>query len=346
MFKVIPGIFITLTILLVSGQLLAQDGNYAGREDVIAFAKELAESEGFKAEGLLVVFRQAQYKQSIIDAISRPAEKVLTWSEYQDIFLTRSRISAGKKFMLENKEALLRAYQEYGIPPVIITAIIGVETMYGRNRGSYRVLDALSTLAFDYPPRAAFFRAELREFFLLVREENQTIVDVKGSYAGAMGYGQFIPSSYRHYAIDFDDDGIRDIWNNPSDAIGSVANYISKHGWKSGDPIVVRALLDNDAGRKNEADSKSDEVFNRSLKPSSTIGAMKAVGVTPTVDIKDSLKTSPMKLIGKEGDEYWLGLHNFYVITRYNHSKLYAMAIFQLSEALRTSSEIASQSYY
>jgi membrane-bound lytic murein transglycosylase B len=345
MFRVIPEMFVLLTILLVSGPLLAQEGNYGSREEVIAFANELAESEGFKAEGLLTVFRQAQYKQSIIDAISRPAEKVLTWSEYQDIFLTRSRVSAGSKFMVENKEALRRAYQEYGVPPVIITAVIGVETMYGRNRGNYRVLDALSTLAFDYPPRSAFFQRELREFLLLVREENQTILDVKGSYAGAMGYGQFIPSSYRHYAIDFDGDGIRDIWNNPTDAIGSVANYFSKHGWKLGDPVVVRARLKTETGNESEAYSKSDEVFNKSLKPSSTIGAMRDFGVIANVEIEDSLKTSPMKLIGKEGDEYWLGLHNFYVITRYNHSKLYAMAIFQLSEALRTSSEIASRSH-
>jgi len=266
MFKGVSGVFIVLTSLLVSAQLIAQDEShlnksfvnksfvnksYANREEVIAFANELAESEGFKAEGLLTVFRQAQYKQSIIDAISRPAEKVLTWSEYQDIFLTRSRIVAGNKFMMENKEALQRAYQEYGVPPVIITAIIGVETMYGKNRGNYRVLDALSTLAFDYPPRSSFFRSELRHFLLLVREENPTLVDVKGSYAGAMGYGQFIPSSYRHYAVDFDGDGVRDIWNNPTDAIGSVANYIAEHGWRKADLIVVRAHY-NAAGNANQ----------------------------------------------------------------------------------------------
>lgn len=346
MFKVVPIILMSLTVVLVSVQLYAQGENYANREEVIAFANELAESDGFKAEGLLTVFRQARYKQSIIDAISRPAEKVLTWSEYQDIFLTRKRITAGHKFMMENKDALQRAHHEFGIPPVIVAAIIGVETMYGRHRGNYRVLDALSTLAFDYPPRSTFFRNELREFILLVREENQIIVDVKGSYAGAMGYGQFIPSSYRHFAVDFDGDGVRDIWNNPTDAIGSVANYFSEHGWKQGDLIVVKAYVEADAAARQSADSKGDNIFNQSLKPSRTVGAMRKVGVIAMMDIEDSLKTSPMKLVGKQGDEYWLGLHNFYVITRYNRSRLYAMAIFQLSEALRTSSEFVSQSHY
>lgn len=331
-------IFLLLTILLMSLNSAVGDVNYSDREDVKLFAKEMAEKDGFTVEGLLTVFRQARYKQSIIDAISRPAEKVLTWREYQDIFLTDSRVREGYKFMQENKQALLDAHKKYGVPPVIVTAIIGVETMYGRHRGNYRILDALTTLAFDYPPRSKFFREELRQFVLLVREENQSITELQGSYAGAMGYGQFIPSSYRHYAVDFDGDGTRDIWNNKIDAIGSVANYIAEHGWRTGEPVVAIARVET-------SDDDLDANFNVSLKPSSTAGAMRKIGIVTAMGIGESTEVIPMKLVGKGGDEYWLGFHNFYVITRYNHSKLYAMAIFQLSEALRTSDEFVSHRY-
>lgn len=342
-----------LTILLMPRQLLSETSDYSMRAEVRAFAKELADSDGFTAAGLLMVFRQAKYKQTIIDAISRPAEKELNWGEYQDIFLTKSRIRAGREFMIENKDALTEAYRKYGVPPVIVTAIIGVETMYGRHRGNFRVLDALVTLAFDYPPRAGFFKKELREFILLVREENQPITELQGSYAGAMGYGQFIPSSYRRYAVDFDGDGVRDIWNNPADAIGSVANYFAEHGWRKGEAVVVKARVKNVSGDGPVGGSAlldgafpvAAAKFNVSLKPSSTIGAMRELGVTTQLVFDETLEVSPMKLVGKEGDEYWLGMRNFYVITRYNHSKLYAMAVFQLSEALRISGEVASNSY-
>ena len=185
------------------------------------------------------------------------------------------------------------------------------------------MLDALTTLAFDYPPRASFFRRELHEFILLAREEDQVITELKGSYAGAMGYGQFIPSSYRRYAVDFDADGVRDIWDNPVDAIGSVANYLSEHGWGKGQSIAVKV-----AARGMDA-----VLFNVDLKPTSTLGEFQKLGIS--VQGRADVAVSPMRLLGKRGDEYWLGFENFYVITRYNHSKLYAMAVFQLSEALR-----------
>lgn len=311
-----------LTILLMGHSYGVYCQNYSERSEVKEFSAQLAEQGEYTAAGLLTVFKQAEYKQSIIDAISRPAEKTLEWDGYQDIFLTERRVTAGVKFMYEHHRALARANKVYGVPPVIITAVIGVETMYGRHRGNYRVLDALTTLAFDYPPRATFFRKELQEFFLLVREEKQMITELKGSYAGAMGYGQFIPSSYRHYAVDFDDDGVRDIWNNPVDAIGSVANYLAEHGWANG-PIAVKV---NGAGI--DAD-----LYNVALRPSTTIGNLQSLGLD--VDAASDAEVSPMMLIGKDGAEYWLGFKNFYVITRYNHSKLYAMAVFQLSEALR-----------
>ena len=307
-------------VILVGQTQTVVGENYSSRDDVREFIKSLV-IENFSESELLKVFGEAEYKQNIIEAISRPAEKVLAWSDYQDIFLREPRISAGKRFMETYDEPLQRAFEEYDVPPALLTAVIGVETMYGRYLGDYRVLDALVTLAFDYPPRATFFRKELYEFFMLVREEKQEITDLKGSYAGAMGYGQFISSSYRRYAVDFDGDGIRDIWRNPVDAIGSVANYLSEHGWSNGQ-VVVRI----------DADDIDESIFNVSLKPSITIADLEKFGVSVAAPRNE--RVSPMKLLGKQGSEYWLGFNNFYVITRYNHSKLYAMAVHQLSEAL------------
>ena len=307
-------------VILVGQTQTVVGENYSSRDDVREFIKSLV-IENFSESELLKVFGEVEYKQNIIEAISRPAEKVLAWSDYQDIFLREPRISAGKRFMETYDEPLQRAFEEYDVPPALLTAVIGVETMYGRYLGDYRVLDALVTLAFDYPPRATFFRKELYEFFMLVREEKQEITDLKGSYAGAMGYGQFISSSYRRYAVDFDGDGIRDIWRNPVDAIGSVANYLSEHGWSNGQ-VVVRI----------DADDIDESIFNVSLKPSITIADLEKFGVSVAAPRNE--RVSPMKLLGKQGSEYWLGFNNFYVITRYNHSKLYAMAVYQLSEAL------------
>jgi membrane-bound lytic murein transglycosylase B len=304
---------------------------YQDRPEVVSFIDDLVVKEGFNRQLLLDVFAQAEYKPRIIEAISRPSERVLHWDEYQDIFLTEKRRSQGVAFIKTHRRTLKKAQQKFGVPPEIVSAILGVETYYGRITGSYRVLDALSTLAFDYPPRSRFFKSELRQLFLLAREQKQEIVSLTGSYAGAMGLGQFIPSSYRRYAIDFDQDGVADIWNNPVDAIGSVANYLKSHGWQANQEVVLRI---DDPG------SLSDGNFNRSLKPSMTIAEARLAGVSIDLDLKDAAKVSPMKLQGKVADEYFLGLKNFYVITRYNHSKLYAMAVFQLSQQLAQSSGI------
>lgn len=321
---------IIFLMVLLSFPLIAIPGDYVDRPEVREFVQELAAEGGFEERELLSVFRHAEYKQKIIDAISRPAEKRLTWAEYQDIFLTDQRTRSGLDFMSGNHETLQRAYRVYGVPPVIVTAIIGVETMYGRISGSYRVLDALTTLSFDYPPRSRFFRRELKEFLLLAREEKQMITGLKGSYAGAMGMGQFIPSSYRHYAVDFDGDGFRDIWNNPTDAIGSVANYLSEHGWQR-DADITFAV---------DAAGVPEDVFNVSLKPSKSIAELRELGMKAEPgDLDRGERVSPMRLSGKRGDEYWIGMKNFYVITRYNHSRLYAMAVFQLSEGLKKGSD-------
>ncbi|MEQ9023422.1 MAG: lytic murein transglycosylase B, partial [Pseudomonadales bacterium] len=236
-------------------------------------------------------------------------------------------IHGGVDFWNRNKQVLSEAEARYGIPAQVIVAIIGVETLYGGNTGSYRVIDALSTLAFDYPARAPFFRSELKEFLILSREQEQSPLVLKGSYAGAMGLGQFMPSSYRAYAADSDNDGFIDIWNNEADAIWSVANYLSRHGWSTGQTIAHPAIV---SGRPEET------VLNQSLVPEHSLQRLREAGLQPAgTSLSPELMATAMLLEGDDGDEYWIGMHNFYVITRYNHSSLYAMAVFQLAEEIR-----------
>ena len=300
------------------------DADYTGRPDVDAYLSELAKEHGFKREQLVALFKDAEHKQSIIDAISRPAEKVKPWSEYRAIFLTDTRINEGVAFWRANAAALERAHQQYAVPPEVVVAIIGVETRYGRNAGSYRVLDSLTTLAFDYPPRSAFFKSELTQFLLLAREEGVDPRSLLGSYAGAMGYGQFIPSSFRAYAVDFDGDGRRDIWSNPTDAIGSVANYFRRHGWTAEGHVVEPAIVTT---------PQADAVANESLNLLYTVGQLRALG-TRVAGVPDAAEAGLYRLDGTSGPEYWVGLHNFYVITRYNRSSMYALAVHQLGQAI------------
>ena len=288
------------------------------------FANELNKEHGISVEQTKAWLAQAEKKQSVLDATSRPAEKVTPWSDYQDIFLTKKRLKQGQAFMEENAELLAKAEKKYGVPKEIITAIIGVETFYGRIQGRFRVLDSLSTLAFDYPKRPLFWR-ELKQFLVMSQEEGFEPGDIKGSYAGAMGYGQFIPSSFRHYAIDFDGDGKKDLWANKADAIGSVAHYFNKHGWKTNQPVVQRVRVTGNA---------YDKMVNDRLKPKWQLHDLTALGVTPTQPVTKDEKVNLIKLNGKHGAEFWLGHNNFYVITRYNHSRRYAMAVYQLSQKL------------
>ncbi len=299
---------------------------YSAHPQAQAFMDEMVAKHDFSREQLQQWFIQAEKKQSILDAMSRPAERTKTWAEYRNIFIQPSRIDKGVEFWMEHKETLDRAEQVYGVPAEIIVAIIGVETRYGSNKGSYKVIDALSTLAFDYPKRSAFFTKELRHYLLLTREQSRDPLALKGSYAGAMGYGQFMPSSYREYAKDFDGDNAVDIWDNPVDAIGSVANYFVRHGWKSDKPVVSRARVSKDYNR---------EVINDSLRPKRTVGDLAEQGITAIERLEASAKATAMKLKGEQGAEFWIGLQNFYAITRYNHSRLYAMAVYQLSQEVR-----------
>jgi len=313
-----------ISFILVA--LPIQAGDYSNRAEVNAFIERMVTEHRYEKSQLTSLFNQVVFKQSIIDAMSRPAEKVKPWKEYREIFLKEKRIELGAEFWRNNRKTLARAEREMGVPAEIIVAIIGVETYYGRNKGSFRVIDALSTLAFDYPKRGPFFTAELEQFLLLTREQNQSPVDLIGSYAGAMGYGQFMPSSYRHYASDFDGDGFTDIWNNPVDAIGSVANYFKRHGWKSGENVVFRARV-----RQN----RDASVLNKTLKPEYSVAELAERGYTPLQPLAPETNVSPMRLEGRQGPEFWFGLDNFYVITRYNHSRLYAMAVYQLSQRIK-----------
>lgn len=305
--------------------------DYHERDDVRAYVGELVREHGFEEQALLELFSAAERQQSILEAIARPAERRLPWHEYRAIFLGESRIEQGLAFWRAHADTLERARRDYGVPPALVVAIIGVETRYGRHTGSYRVLDALTTLGFDYPPRAAFFRGELTEYLLLVREEGQDPRVLKGSYAGAMGYGQFIPSSFRAYAVDYDGDRIRDIWNNPVDAIGSVANYFARHGWRADDLVALPVTL---------AKPAAAELANQGLSLTHSVAELAALGVrTGKADPEARAALYRMELDG--GEEFWLGLHNFYVITRYNRSRLYALAVHQLGEAITERAAVA-----
>ncbi|HAH80493.1 MAG TPA: lytic murein transglycosylase B [Gammaproteobacteria bacterium] len=314
-----------LTVLMIFSAV-AHAESYLSRAEVDAYIEELIQQHNFSRPELEEVLAAAERRQDIIDLMRRPAERRLNWHEYSKIFLDEQRIAGGVEFWQQNQATLERAQKEYGVAPEVIVAIIGVETRYGRVTGRHRVVDALMTLAFDYPPRASFFRKELTQFLLLAREEGKNPISLTGSYAGAMGFGQFIPSSYRSYAVDFDQDGVRDIWQNRNDAIGSVANYFSRHGWRGAEQVTLPVQL------KAETEQLLS-IANQSLKPTHSIAEMAEMGVI--VDGLDpDARVLLLRLLGGEKPEYWLGFDDFYVITRYNHSRLYAMAVYQLGQEI------------
>ena len=292
-------LFIILTLAISS--LLSAD--YLMHPKTDALVKELVDIHGFEKKYVEEVLSNAEKKQKIIDSISKPAEFTWTWDRYKKLFIEKKRISNGKKFIEKNIKTLERAEKEFGVPKEIITSIIGVETRYGKIQGSYRVIDSLLTLGFDYPRRADFFRKELINFFLLTRENNLDILSIKGSYAGAMGYGQFISSSYRAYAIDYDNSSGADLFNSVDDAIGSVANYLYIHGWKREGKIIYPSYPNN---------------VRKVFKPGNNLS-----------------KFIPLTF-EEEGKEInFIGDDNFIAITKYNISHFYAMAVYYLSEELK-----------
>jgi membrane-bound lytic murein transglycosylase B len=317
----VVGLLIVTAVTLVPARAAER---VIGLPGVAAFIDEMVERNGFERAGLDAAFGEAEVLPSVVEALARPAE-ARPWHEYRKIFLTPERVEGGVEFWREHAAALDRAQALHGVAPEVVVAIIGVETRYGRNTGSYRVLDTLSTIAFATERRADFFRRELEQFLLLTREEGVPPLAPRGSYAGAMGIPQFIASSFRRYAVDFDGDGRRDLWTNPTDAIGSVANYLKVHGWERGGTVTLRATpIAGDAAQLVEAASK----------PSLPVSRLRDQGVqidgSPPTDALGYL----FRLEQQDGYEYWLGLQNFYAITRYNHSNLYAMAVYQLAREI------------
>lgn len=315
-----------LLLVLLAGLAGPAMADYSQHPSAVALVDELVNKHGFDRASLTALMAAAERQDKILESISKPAEKTLAWHEYRKIFLGEDRIHEGVEFWQQNRAALDRAFRTLRIPPEYIVAIIGVETRFGRHRGAWRVLDALTTLAFDYPPRAAFFRSELIQFLLLAREENKPAEALMGSYAGAMGFGQFIPSSYRHYAIDFDGDGGRDIWNNTTDAIGSVANYFAKHGWQGGTPLLVDV---------SEATAGLQALITTDPKPSKTLDDVRQAGFPGPAGLAGDTPVAVLAFDHGAGAVPAVVFRDFYVITRYNHSPLYARAVHELATAIR-----------
>ncbi|MEK6245326.1 MAG: lytic murein transglycosylase B [Pseudomonadota bacterium] len=305
---------------------------YGQREDVQGFIRQMAERHGFAEHELKFLFSRARREPAILAAITPPKDpQARSWLAYRARFVTDARIAEGTAFWRRHAAALERAAQEHGVPQEIIVAIIGVETVYGRQMGSWRVIDALSTLAFDYPPRAEFFRGELEQYLLFARDAGIDVFSVRGSYAGAIGIPQFMPGSYRRFAVDFDGDGAIDLRASPSDAIGSVANYLVQHGWRRGERVHLPARV---AG--GNAGAAHRELVDAGIEPKTPLSEMKRYGVETRTDL--ALET-PVALIELESPgaatEYRLGLRNFYVLTRYNRSVLYASAVYDLAQEIK-----------
>jgi membrane-bound lytic murein transglycosylase B len=314
----------------------APGSGYERRDDVAAFIDELAREHHFSRPALRRWFSDVRYQPKIVAAMQRPLLEPPKWYEYAPQFLSPARIDDGVAFWRAHEAALARAQAEFGVPPEIIVAIIGVETFYGRNTGGYRIIDALATLAFDYPRRASFFRGELREFLLLARSEGFSPLVPKGSFAGALGMPQFMPGSVRRYAVDFDGDGHVDLWRSDDDAIGSVANYLARHDWLPGQPVWSPATVA--ASQRDSALSRLDGGISE-RRP---LAAWNADGVAAE-RLPDTLSPEPVGLLALEQPPdatadpvaLWIAFPNFYVITRYNKSRLYAAAVTSLAEAVR-----------
>ena len=312
-----------LSQLPFSVPAVALDGK---REDVRAFVDEVTARNGLDRAWVEEMLDQAALQPRIIELMTRPAERTKPWHEYRDHFITEERIAAGVAFWDEHRERLAAVERETGVPARVIVGILGVETYYGRITGTFRVLDALSTLAFDYPPRSEYFRAELEQFLLLSREEDVPPRSVKGSYAGAMGYPQFMPRSYRAYAVDGDGDGRRDLWGSWDDVIASVANYLLQHGWRAGEPVLAGASLpfpDEAAG-----------LVSGSIKTNETVGSLRQKGLEFESPLADDSPALFIEVAGNDGPEQRAGFHNFSVITRYNRSVLYALVVNDLGETV------------
>lgn len=292
--------------------------------EVRAFVQDMADRHGFDRAALERTFRETRFLGSIIRAMDAPAT-ALPWHEFRLRHVTDGRIKAGMQFWTEYQALLEKAAAEFRVPPELIVATIGVETIYGRRTGTIGVLDALTTLAFGYPRRAEFFRGELEQYLLLARENGIPLSALKGSFAGAIGIPQFMPSSYRKYAVDFDGDGVRDL-RQAADAIGSVANYYRRFGWREGEPVIVPV----DVG-----DTVLDAMLAGGIAPHLAVAEFRKRGIVPLEPVPEEMLATLFTVQSEAGPRYWLGLNNFYVITRYNRSINYAMAVHELATSLR-----------
>jgi len=324
-----PLLIHAITLSIFASPAFAADRIYVDlrQENVVEFVDEMVKDHDFDRDALTTVLSGAEIKSVIIDKISTPAERTLTWGEYRKIFITRERINAGVTFWLENQEMLERIALETGVPIEMLVGIIGVETYFGRITGKDRVIDALATLAFEYPPRSRFFRKELMQFLILTREEELDPTLPMGSYAGAMGRPQFMPSSFRAYAVDASGDGKRDIWDNWADVSGSIANYFLAHGWRANEQIATQATLGSSwTGAVPEP--------RNTLKAADTVASLSEKGVLFSTDLYADSISQLLTYEGDEGTEHWVGFHNFFVITKYNHSVMYALAVHQLGQKI------------
>lgn len=327
-------------LTLIAGLAAAASGHaserYADRPETQQFIEEMQQRHGFDKDALAYIFRRAEYLPSVIKYISPPKDPgVRSWQRYRSRFIEPVRIKAGVAFWDRHADAIRAASEKYGVPEEIIVGIIGVETIYGRNTGNFQTVSALATLAFDYPRRAELFRGELESLLLMAREQHRDPLDYQGSYAGALGLPQFLPSSVRNYAVDFDGDGQIDLLGSPKDAIGSVARYMQMHGWEAGGPVAVRASLD--------ADTNLAPLLANDITPAFDSATLASHGVRAMSSAEGAGKAAFVELVTPGQDsEYWLGYQNFYVITRYNRSSFYAMSVFHLGEAVKAARAAAT----
>lgn len=331
-FKVIQkGCAILLASAVFNACANSNQDPIADKETLTAFYNQVHSEHGLAVQEIQELLSQATMQPKIIELIKRPYE-AKPWHQYRKIFLSEDRAKEGAEFWKANQAVLSKAEKDFGVPAEMIVAILGVETRYGRFTGQYKVLDALGTLAFHYPKRSPFFRKELAQFLALLHEEPLPH-DLQGSYAGAMGKAQFMPSSYRHYAVDFDNDGVRSLVSSNADAIGSIANYFHKHGWQPNQPIAVPATVPQ---------KDLTPWIGTISKPNYHLNDLKTAGIEAKDKVSTTNKAHLLAFDLENGRDYWLGFQNFYVITRYNRSSHYAMAVFQLSEDIKSHYEALS----
>lgn len=324
-------IFTFSALLFISN--LSANINEKLNEELIT---ELVEEHGFDEQYVASIFNQISYLPQLIENISKPAEKTKTWEEYRSIFITPKRIAAGILFSNQHKELLARVENETGVPKNILLGILGVETSFGRIQGNYRVIDSLYTLVAGYPPRSDFFKKQLIHLFYLSREQNLPIESIKGSYAGAMGAPQFIPSSYRDFAIDGNSDGKIDLFNSWDDVLISIGNYLEKNGWRSNENILSEASLAHDVtDAKNGTLNDLSDYFSKAIKPNHSIEELKNAGFIFSTSLPNNSRAQPIYLEGSSKEKSFIGFHNFYVITTYNRNVMYALAVYQLGESIQ-----------